>query len=169
MPLLIRAETAADHNAIRHVHRLAFGRDDEARLVDALREGGFSRVSLVAEKDGQVVGHVLFTDLPIITEEGNVAALALAPLAVLPACQRQGIGSALVRCGLELCGERGHRIAVVLGHPDFYPRFGFSPQPAAKLESPFSGRPSFMAAELVPGALEGVAGRVEYPPPFEGV
>jgi putative acetyltransferase len=71
--------------------------------------------------------------------------------------------------GLESCRERGHRIAVVLGHPDFYRRFGFSSHLAAKLDSPFSGRPSFMAMELVPGTLEGVAGRVEYPPPFEGV
>ncbi|HEV3256980.1 MAG TPA: N-acetyltransferase [Gemmataceae bacterium] len=169
MPLLIRAVTAADHDGVSHVHRLAFSRGDEARLVDALRAGGFARASLVAEKDGQVVGHVLFTDLPIITEEGTAAALALAPLGVLPAYQGQGIGSALVRRGLELCREQGHRIVVVLGHPDFYPRFGFSSHLTAKLESPFSGRPSFMAAELVPGALEGVSGRVEYPPPFEGV
>lgn len=160
-------ETAADLDAIGHVHRLAFGRDDEARLVDALREGGYARVSLVAENDGQVVGHVLFADLPIITDQGTVAALALAPLAVLPACQGQGIGSALVLRGLELCKEQGHRIVVVLGHPGFYRRFGFSTKLAAELRSPFSGRPSFMAAELVSGALDGVAGRVEYPPPFQ--
>jgi putative acetyltransferase len=123
-------------------------------------------LSLLAESDGRVVGHVLFSDLPIITQDGTVEALAQAPLAVLPACQRRGIGSALVRRGLAACRERGHRIAVVPGHPDFYRRFGFSPGLAAKLASPFSGRPSFMAAELMPGALEGVAGRVEYPPPF---
>jgi putative acetyltransferase len=163
MSVLIRPETTADHEAVRHVHRLAFGRDDEARLVDALRAGGFVRVSLIAEIDNQVVGHILFTDLPILTQDGTVAALALAPLAVLPTCQRQGIGSALVRRGLETCREGGHRIVVVLGHPDFYERFGFSPELSAKLDSPFSGSPSFMALE------EGVAGRVEYPPPFEGV
>jgi putative acetyltransferase len=168
MPLLTRPETAADHEAVRHVHRLAFGQDDEARLVEALRAGGYARVSLLAESDGQVVGHVLFSDLPIITQDGSVGALALAPLAVLPACQGQGIGSALVRRGLAACRERGHRIVVVLGHPDFYPCFGFSPKQASKLASPFSGRPSFMAAELVPGALEGVAGRAEYPPPLIG-
>jgi putative acetyltransferase len=166
MSLLIRPETAADHEAVRHVHRLAFGRDDEARLVDALRDGDYARLSVVAKNDGQVVGHILFSDLPIITEDGAVAALALAPLAVLPACQRQGIGSVLVRRGLELCSEQGHRIVVVLGHPDFYRRFGFSSELATQLDSPFSGKPSFMAAELVPGALVVVAGRVEYPPPF---
>jgi putative acetyltransferase len=169
MPLRIRDETAADHAAVRQVHRLAFGQEEEARLVDVLRAGGFARVSLVAENDGQVVGHVLFSDLPIITPKGTVAALALAPLAVLPACQRQGIGSALVRQGLGLCRERGHRIVVVVGHPEFYPRFGFSSDLARQLQSPFSGKPSFMAAELASGALHGVRGRVVYPPPFAGV
>jgi putative acetyltransferase len=168
MPLLIRPETAAEHEAVRQVHRLAFGREDEACLVDALRTGGFVRLSLVAVSDGQVAGHILFSELPIVTPERTVTALALAPLAVRPARQRQGIGSALVRRGLELCREQGQGVVVVLGHPPFYPRFGFSAEHAARLESPFSGRPSFMAAELVPGALADVAGRVEYPPPFAG-
>jgi putative acetyltransferase len=166
VPLLIRPETAADHEAIRRVNRLAFGQDAEARLVDALRAGGFDRVSLVAEKDGQVVGHIMFSDLPIISDGGAIAALSLAPMAVLPEFERQGIGSALVRRGLGLCREQGHRIVVVLGHPDFYPRFGFSSKLAERLESPYSGGPSFMAAELVPGALGGVVGKVVYPPPF---
>jgi putative acetyltransferase len=167
MNLNIRAETAADLDAIRHVHRLAFGQEDEARLANALRDGRYLRVSLVAGQAGQVVGHILFSDLPIITDAGIVPALALAPLAVLPGFQKQGIGSALVRSGLEVCRRQGHRIVVVLGHPHFYPRFGFSSKLAAQLESPYAGRESFMAAELVPGALDGVTGRVQYPPPFE--
>jgi putative acetyltransferase len=122
---LIRPETSADHEAIRHVNRIAFGQDAEARLVDALRDGGYVGASLVAEQDGQVVGHILFSDLPIITEAGTVPSLALAPMAVLPEFQNQGIGSALVRRGLEVCKEQGHRIVVVVGHPQFYPRFGF--------------------------------------------
>jgi putative acetyltransferase len=162
----IRHETAADLEAIRQVHHLAFGQDAEARLVDALRDGGYVGVSLVAEKHQQVVGHVLFSHLPIVTEAGSVPALALAPMAVLPACQRQGIGSALVRRGLEVCKEHDHRIVVVLGHPHFYQRFGFSSKLAAQLESLYSGRESFMAFELVSGALGGVTGRVQYPPPF---
>lgn len=166
--LLVRPESAADHEAIRHVNRLAFGQDDEARLVDALREGGYVRVSLVAETAGRVVGHILFSDLPILTRDGTVPALALAPMAVLPDFQNQGIGSALVRSGLEACRNQGHKIVVVLGHPQFYPRFGFSPRLAAPLESPFSGQDSFMALELVPGALDGVSGKVRYAPPFEG-
>jgi putative acetyltransferase len=163
---LIRPETKQDHDAVREVNRLAFAQDAEARLVAALRAGGVAPVSLVAEINRQVVGHIMFSDLPIITPTGSVAALALAPMAVLAEFQRQGIGSALVRSGLEVCNEQGHRIVVVLGHPDFYPRFGFSAKLAEPLESPYGGRPSFMAVELVPGALDGVAGKVVYSPPF---
>lgn len=162
----IRHETAADHPAVHRVHRLAFGQDDEANLVDALRAGGHARVSLVAEAEGSVVGHVLFTDLPILTDNGTVPALSLAPLAVLPECQRTGVGSALARAGLAACRDQGHRIVVVLGHPAYYPRFGFSAALAAPLLSPFGGREAWMAAELVPGALAGVAGWVRYAPPF---
>src|SRR5205823_10756103 len=125
MQFLIRSETSADYEAIRHVNHLAFGQEDEARLVDALREGGYVRASLVAEQAGQVVGHILFSDLPILTAAGTVSALALAPLAVLPEFQNQGIGSALIRRGLAVCQEQGHQIVVVVGHPPFYPRFGF--------------------------------------------
>jgi putative acetyltransferase len=166
MSISIRPEATADQDAIRHVNRLAFGQDEEARLVDGLRGGSYVRVSLVAEQAGQVVGHILFSDLPIITGAGTVPALALAPMAVLPERQNQCIGSALVQTGLEACRQQGHRIVVVLGHSHFYPRFGFSPKLAANLESPFSGSDSFMALELVPGALDGVVGRVQYPPPF---
>jgi putative acetyltransferase len=166
-PCLIRPETAAEYEAIRRVNRLAFGQDDEARLVNAHRDGGYVRASLVAEQGGQVVGHILFSDLPIVTEAGTVPALALAPMAVLPAFQRRGIGSALVRRGLDLCRAQGHRIVNVVGHPHFYPRFGFSSKLASVLASPFGGGNYFMAVELVPGALDGVTGRVQHPPPFE--
>lgn len=165
MSVVIRPETAADHPAIRDVNRLAFGRDDEANLVDALRDGGHVRFSLAAEEAGRIVGHVLFGELAIVTEAGTVEALALAPLAVVPERQRRGIGSLLTREGLRTCAEAGRRIVVVLGHPEYYPRFGFSADLAARLKSPFSG-PAFMALELVPGALEGVVGEVRYPPPF---
>jgi len=162
----IRPEHPGDLEAIREVNRLAFGQEDEGRLVDALRAGGYARLSLVAEEGGRVIGHVLFSDLPIRTERGTVGALALAPLAVVPARQKQGVGTLLVREGLRACAEAGHRIVVVVGHPDYYPRFGFSPELTARLKAPFSG-PAFMALELVPGALEGVVGEVRYPPPFQ--
>src|SRR5262245_66383487 len=128
-----RHETPADHEAVRHVNRLAFGRDDEAGIVDALRTGGYSRMSLVAEGGGRVVGHILFSDLPILTDGGIVPALSLAPMAVLPEYQKLGIGSTLVQEGLEVCRGAGYRIVVVLGHPHFYPRFGFSAKLAASL------------------------------------
>ena len=98
---IIRAETDTDFDFIREVNRLAFGQDDEARLVDSLRDGGHARISFVAEVGGQVVGHILFSELLIVTEEGIVEALALAPMAVIPSQQRHGIGSMLVREGLQ--------------------------------------------------------------------
>src|SRR6516165_4423395 len=163
--MTIEPELEADFERIRHVNRLAFGREDEARLVDALRAGGYARLSLVAEEGGQVVGHVLFSDLPIVTQAGTLHTLALAPVAVLPAHQRQGVGSRLVREGLRACAEAGHRVVVVLGHADYYPRFGFSARLAERLKAPFSGA-AFMALELMPGALANVTGEVRYPPPF---
>ena len=163
--MIIRHDTAVDHEAIRHVNRLAFGQDDEARIVDALRASGNVRASLVAEMHGHIVGHILFSELPIHEEAQTILALALAPMAVLPDFQNRGIGSELVRRGLESCRSSGHRIVIVLGHPHFYPRFGFSVELARPLQSPFSGA-AWMAMELVPGALGGVAGTVKYPEAF---
>jgi len=168
MDILIRPETAADLDAIRHVNRVAFGQEAEARLVDALRVGGCIRLSLVAEAADQIVGHILFSDLPILTGADTVPALALAPMAVLPELQNQGIGSALVNRGLEACRHQGYKILIVLGHPHFYHRFGFRSDLAKNLESPYAGE-AFLAVELVPGGLEGVTGQVQYPPPFEAL
>jgi putative acetyltransferase len=165
LSVTVREETAEDLEAIRMVNRQAFRQEDEARLVDALRDGSYARLSLVAEEGGRVVGHILFSDLPIVTPTGTLHALALAPMAVLPDRQQQGFGSRLAKEGLRACAEAGHRIVVVVGHPDYYPRFGFSAQLAERLQAPFSG-PAFMAVELVPGALAGVVGQVCYPPPF---
>jgi putative acetyltransferase len=165
MNVVVRPEAITDHAAIRQVNGLAFGGEDEARLVDALRDSGHVRTSLVAEADGVVVGHILFSDLPIMTQKGEVMGLSLAPLAVVPSHQRRGIGSMLAREGLRVCRDAGHRVVVVLGHPEFYPRFGFSANMGEPLKSPYSG-PAFMALELVPGALRGIEGEVRYPPPF---
>jgi putative acetyltransferase len=164
--VIVRPTTTTDRDAVYRVHPLAFGREDESRLVEALHAGGYTRVSLVAEADGELVGHVLFSELRIHTEGGVFPALSLAPLAVVPSHQRRGVGSALVRRGLEQCREGSHQAVIVLGHAAYYPRFGFSAALAVPLTSPFSGRSSYMAAELVPGALRGVAGRVVYPEPF---
>jgi len=167
MDVSIRHETPADHAASRQVIAAAFGRAGEAQLVDALREQGFARVALVAAVDGDVVGHLMFSELSIQTPSGPLSGLALAPLAVAPAWQNQGIGTRLTERGLEECRAQGHRIVIVLGHPHYYPRFGFSTQLAQTLESPYAGD-SFMALELVRGALDGVRGEVVYSPPFGG-
>jgi putative acetyltransferase len=165
MTLTIREERPADRAAIFDLVNRAFGQDAEARLVDKLRDGGHVQLSLVAESDGKIVGHILYSDLQIVAPSGATPALALAPMAVIPERQSQGIGSALIRRSLTLCREHGHKIVIVLGHKHYYPRFGFSPELATPLESPYAGD-SFMALELVPGALAGVQGKVEYAAPF---
>ncbi len=161
----LREELPGDFDGIRELNRLAFDGDDEGRLVDALRADGLTIASLVAIIDGKLAGHVLFSRLWIETGEGNCLAASLAPMAVQPGMQRSGIGSALARRGIEICRDRGYTIALVVGHPGYYPRFGFSAEKARTLSSPYEG-PAFMALELTPGALEGVAGTVKYPAAF---
>ena len=170
--ITIRPETTKDHAAIREVNALAFGREEEGRLVEALRRlpEFIPELSLVAIEAGQVVGHILFSPMVIETTDGAVPALALAVLAVRPEFQNQGVGSELARRGLEECRSLGHKIVVVVGHPAYYPRFGFSPARARGLDAPFPvPDEAFLALELVPGALDGVVGMVRYPPPFEEV
>ena len=167
MAVVIRPEADHDRVAIWNVNQAAFEGDAEANLVDALRDGGFAELSLVAEVDGDIVGHILFSRIAIVSKAGAADALSLAPMAVLPSYQRQGIGSRLVEAGLEACREAGHQIVVVLGHPQFYPRFGFSATLAWPLESPFGGGEAWMALELVPGTLDGMEGRVDYSLPFK--
>ena len=160
----VRAERDADIAAIRTVNREAFGGEAEVELVDAVRANGDAAVSLVAETDTDVIGHILFSHLPIRAPGTEVAAVALAPMSVFPRWQRRGVGSALVRTGLDRCRNAGFAAVVVLGHPAYYPRFGFSTDLAEQLQAPFSG-PAFMALELVPGALRD-GGVVRYPDAF---
>ncbi len=165
---MIREETLHDREAIGDVNRLAFGGQDEARLVDQLRADGLVVVSLVAVEGGEVVGHILFSELPIQTANGAIAAVSLAPMAVRPEWQSRGIGSALVRAGLSACRKRAKSVAIVLGHPNYYPRFGFSPELAKQVECPFPGAgEAWMALELTPGALAGITGTVRYPEAFD--
>ena len=166
--LSIRAEDPAspdDRADVRAVNIAAFGRVDEADLVDGLRGDEHALISLVAELDGRIVGHVLFSRMWIKTPAGLASAVSLAPVAVLPEHQNKGIGTRLIQHGLELIKERGEKIVIVAGHPGYYPRFGFSSEKARLLESPFPPE-AFMAMELCPGALNGVQGPVIYPPVF---
>ena len=161
----IREEAPSDYGQVAALLDLAFGGSDESSLVAGLRAEDAVTAALVAVDDVTILGHVLYSELPIETENGPVRAAALAPLAIAPEHQRQGIGAALVRAGLEACRECGVVAAIVLGDPDYYRRFGFSSEAARNLRAPFSG-PAFMALELVPGCLDGVTGTVRYAEAF---
>ena len=163
--MLVRPERPEDRAAIRLVNKQAFNRSDEADLVDRLREQGVVLASFVAEIEGQIVGHILFSRMSIETANESLPAAALAPVAVLPRLQSQGIGSELIRHGLDWLRAQGEQIVLVLGHPDYYPRFGFSTGKASLIASPFNPK-SFMALELKPNALEGIRGKVRYPTAF---
>ncbi len=168
----IRAEQKDDIAAIHLVNRLAFDRDDEACLVQRIREssGFIPELSLVAVKDSQVVGHILFSRIHIETPKKDVAVLSLAPMAVLPEFQNSGIGSQIVSTGLDKCRDLGHTIVVVIGHPRYYPRFGFVPAREKGLDLNFSvPDEAFMIHELSPDALGGIKGTIKYPPEFEDV
>jgi putative acetyltransferase len=158
----IRRERDADADAIRRVHHAAFGQPDEGRIVEALRAAGAATLSLVAELDGAVAGHIVFSPVTIDRATGVVG---LAPMAVDPAHQRAGIGSALVRAGLDELRSLGHGAVVVLGHVAYYPRFGFVPASRFGLRCEYAVPDEvFMALELRPGALAGRAGTVRYRP-----
>lgn len=170
--VIVRAETPADYEAVREVVNMAFPDDEEdiAALIDALRaQPDYTpELSLVAEVDGAIVGHIMFTDARIETTDGGVIpAKSLGPLAVHPDCQGQGVGTQLGTEGLEACRRLGHRIAVVIGHSTYYPRFGFQRGRPLGIEMAL-GRleQSRMIMALVPGALDDVRGTVYFSPLF---
>ena len=119
----VRAESPADHTAIRQVNEAAFGTSKEADLVDSLRSDGHALLSLVAGAAGRIVGHIFFARIWIEGPGQHLQVVALAPMAVVPDYQRHGIGSRLVREGLDRLRALGERIVIVVGHPDYYPRF----------------------------------------------
>jgi putative acetyltransferase len=167
---VIRAETEDDYAAVRLVNEQAFGRSGEADLVEALRRRARPFISLVAEIEGRIVGHIFFSPVEIETEQSVSKALGLAPMAVLPEFQNQGIGSRLVRKGLEECLHLGQDVVVVLGHPEYYPRFGFIPAVQRGLSCEYAVPDDvFMVAELREGALRGRKGVVKYGPEFSDV
>jgi putative acetyltransferase len=163
----IRREAPTDAAAVRRVHEDAFRQSQEADLVDSLREQHLATISLVAEMDDAVVGHVLLSHLDVIAGGRSVTAAALGPVAVTSGWQNQGIGSRLIREALEQARAQGIAVVLVLGHPGYYPRFGFSAERARLLASPYSSHgAAWMAAELIPGALPPMAGTVAYPAPW---
>ena len=163
--MLVRSDRPEDCAAIRLVNEEAFGRRDEADLVDRLRAQGVVLASFVAEAEGLIAGHILFSRISIETSDRYIPAVALAPLAVIPKFQRQGVGTTLTAHGLDWLRAQSEQIVLVLGHPDYYQRFGFSTDKTRFLDSPFKPE-SFMALELKPNALENLRGRVRYPAAF---
>lgn len=161
--VLERPEQRAD---VLSLNLLAFKGEEEARIIEALTHDGFVVLSLVALEDDRVTGHILFSRLAVEVDGRPVKAVALAPMAVLPDRQKQGIGSALVRRGLDLLKARGFEAVFVLGHTEFYPRFGFAPEKVQHIASPFQGHDAFMGLELKPGALAGAGGECRYPAAF---
>jgi putative acetyltransferase len=169
--LIVRAERAADAAAIRAVHEAAFPTRAEADLVELVRTsaGFLADLSLVAELDGAVVGHLLLSPVTLETGGGVESVLELAPLAVLPEHQREGIGSALVIAGLDAAEVRDEPLVLVLGHPWFYPRFGFRPASAFGIRSQRAvAEAAFMIKPLTTYRRE-LSGQVVLPPAFDGV
>jgi putative acetyltransferase len=163
----IRTETSEDIPEIHAVVHAAFGQPGEADLVDALRRSGALTLSMVAVVGSRIVGHIAFSPLTIA---GEPRALALAPMAVAPDCQRQGIGSALSRWALEECRRLDHKVIIVVGEPAYYRRFGFIPASQFGIECPFAVMPgAFMVLELSPGAAQACRGMISYRPEFDAV
>jgi putative acetyltransferase len=167
---LIRPERKDDLSAIRQVNLSAFETTTEADLVDALREQARPIVSLVAEDNGTIVGHILFSPVTL-SSHADPRIMGLAPMAVVPDRQREGIGSALVRAGVAACGDQGYGAVIVLGHAEYYPRFGFVPASRFGLRSEYDVPDDvFMAMELTPGALQGLGpGTIRYHAAFGSV
>ena len=165
MNVSIRLEEPRDAHDVRQVNEEAFGTPLEAELVEALR-GSPNSISLVATLDEQVIGHILFTAITIEPPVDRRVA-GLAPMAVRPPFQRRGVGGKLVRAGLEECRQRGYAAVVVLGHPTYYPRFGFVPAQTHGLRCEFAVPPeAFMALELQAGTFKEGGGLVRYRPEF---
>lgn len=166
MPIEIREETPADVAAIRDLNARAFGQAQEGNIVDALRSNGAVLLSLVATSNGRVAGHILYSPASV----GEVTGAALGPMAVLPEYQRQGIGSRLVEAGNQALRNAGCPFVIVIGHPEFYPRFGFTPARAHGLSCEWDvPEDVFMLLVLDQDKMQGVSGPLKYRPEFSTV
>ncbi|MCG8349015.1 MAG: N-acetyltransferase [Chloroflexales bacterium] len=163
----IRAETEEDWAAVQAVNESAFEMPAEAKLVAALRAQAQPFISLIAEEDGIIVGHIMFSPV-MLPAYPNRKIMGLAPVAVLPEHQRKGIGSALVRAGLEACQRLGFGAVVVLGHPKYYPRFGFAPAVRFDIGCEYEApEEAFMLIELQPDYLVDASGKVKFHAAFD--
>jgi Predicted acetyltransferase len=168
MNTTIRTEKENDHKPIYDVNKLAFQQEDESKLIEKIRKGEnfIPKLSIVAEIDNRIVGHILFSKIKIIGDS-DYESLALAPMAVIPEFQRRGVGSELIKNGLDKAKKLGFDSIIVLGHKEYYPKFGFQRASKWGIKCPFEVPDEvFMAIELTEKALEGKAGTVEYPDEF---
>ena len=166
----IREEQPSDIKKIWEVNSEAFETEAEANLVNALRSSGCTYISFVAETENNVVGHILFTPVELSSNKNQLSIMGLAPMAVLSARQNKGIGSKLVKVGLERCQSLGYDAVVVLGHPNYYPKFGFVPSIKYGIKSEYEVPDEvFMILELVPGALKNHMGVIKYHEAFNSV
>ena len=165
----IRFETPRDISRVHDINEKAFGQPVEANLVDKLRCSCADALSLVAEEDGLIVGHIMFTPVVINDRERQIRGMGLAPMAVQPRRQRQGIGSKLVVRGLEILRDRGCPYVIVLGHPEYYPKFGFEPASRYGIESQWERIPdeAFLILVIDHGALQNVKGVARYREEFD--
>ena len=166
----IRSRNHSDYQAIAELNRQVFGRDNEAQLVESIRHSDryIPELELVAELNHAIVGHILFSYIDLVGQE-NLQVLGLAPMAVQPEFQRRGIGSALVQVGLEAASSLGESMVIVLGHPQFYSRFGFEPSVSYGIESPFPVPEEVFMVLPLNNYQEQYTGKVVYPPAFNRV
>ncbi len=164
----IRKQTASDLPFICSILQQAFASPVEADLVVQLIVGGYDRITLVAEQDGKLVGQILFSEVSVVTEEGPMTALSLAPVSVTPQFQRQGVGTALICAGLEACVDAGYSLVFVLGDPAYYERFGFNRARALGYRTAYAGD-YFLALQLPEANVPAGTGRLVYPPPFDAL
>ncbi|MBK1987829.1 N-acetyltransferase [Sphaerospermopsis aphanizomenoides BCCUSP55] len=166
----IRPEHIIDYPTIAEVNTLAFGGEKEAKLVEIIRSsnGYIPELSLVAEIENTVVGYIMFSYIELVGKE-KLSVLSLAPMAVHPELQNQGIGKALLKTGLELADKRGEALIVVLGYPKLYHPFGFQPSINYQIESPFPVPEDVFMVKTLSGYEEKYRGKVVYPPAFDGV
>ena len=172
--IILRQEIKDDFKKVFEVNHIAFRQNNEAKLVDALRNNPtvfVPELSIVATENNKIVGHILFTKINIKDDEGNLnESLGLAPMAVRPELQKSGIGGQLIRKGFEVAKELGYKSVIVLGHEHYYPKFGFEPANKWKIKGPFDVHSNvFMAIELVKDGLKNISGTVIYPKEFETV
>ncbi|MDR2956514.1 MAG: N-acetyltransferase [Prevotella sp.] len=168
----IRQERAQDFPAVYNIHVKAFSRIEEARLTDRLRSSDafIPELSLVAIIENEIVGHILFTKVSIEHEYGQKESLSLAPMAVRPDTQRKGVGTKLIQAGFEKARQLGYKSVIVLGHPEYYTKFGFKPTSNWDIKPPFNvPNNAFMGMELIEDAFGNMKGIVQYPKEFQEI